>query len=460
MIFDTENREAVRVTDYSDDDALRGQGDSCLKWAALVVLAACGAAKPGPTSQPTIDTIAGAALREGGAVGLSIVVMHGDQVVHGRGYGLADVDHHVTATERSVYPLASLSKQYWGLGIAQLVESGRLAVDSSIADVLHDFPDRRVSVRHLLTHTSGLGDDAPDEDDVTFRDAPKVMFEPGSWWHYSNRGSILARRIVEQLNGGSWDRYLHDRIATPLGLTSTTTCTFDNHVRLYGKQPLLPASEMTRIAFVCANAIDVARFERSLDTGALVRPETVRQMRTATRIAGFELPYGWFTRIGELGGHRAYGHTGNFPGVSVAAFRFPADDLTIVVLMNSSPKAGFRAYELVTRIARAELGLAEPELHDGKVPHTELEAIAGTYVYGDVRVTVSDRDGSAWITIVEGGKQVYEGALVWAGGRSFAGGPDGVHADELGTFLPPSGKATALAVGHRMLLDNVFRREP
>src|SRR6185503_10072426 len=145
---------------------------------------------------------------------------------------------------------------------------------------------------------------------------------------------------------------------------------------------------------------------------------TVRQMRTPTRIAGVELSYGWFTRIGKLGEHHAYGHTGDFPGVSVAAFRFPEDDLTIVVLMNSSPKPGFRAFELLTRIARAELGIPEPELRDSELPRAELDAIAGSYVSGDVRVTVSDRDGRARIAVVAGGKPVYEGALVWAGGRS------------------------------------------
>src|SRR4029079_11722936 len=127
-----------------------------------------------------IDALADRALTEGGATGLSIVVMRGDRVVHARGYGLEDAERHVAATERSVYLLASLSKQFWGVAIMQQVEQNRLSVESSIADVLYKFPDRRVLVKHLLSQTSGLGDDRDDEDDMTFADRPAPAFEPGS----------------------------------------------------------------------------------------------------------------------------------------------------------------------------------------------------------------------------------------------------------------------------------------
>ena len=417
-----------------------------------------------PSRLPAVDAIADVALRDGGAVGLSIVVMRGDQVVHAAGYGFADRERGVRASEHSVYPLASLSKQYWAVGIAQLVEQNRLSVEMPVADVLYKFPDRRVKVRHLLTQTSGLGDDAATNDDTMFTDAPTVAFEPGTWWSYSNRGSILARRVMEQVAGVSWGRYLRERIAQPLALATTTTCTMDNHVTLYdrnGASWSQTPAEVTRLAFVCADAIDVARFENSLDVGRVLRPETVAKMRAPTSLDGAALtvPYGWFTRIGDLDGRAAYGHTGTLPGLSVAAFRFPTENLTVVVLMNSAPKRGFQAHELVVKIARARLGLVEPPLADALPPKEELDAIAGTYAAGIARASLAARDGRARLTLAVNGKPVFEGPLAWVGGRSFAGGPDGVQLDTLATFAPATGTPRAILVGHRFLLEQVFRRE-
>src|SRR5262245_14243473 len=160
----------------------------------LLALSACGGTprrpEPPTASVPAIDALGEAALRDGGAVGLSIVVMRGDKVVHARGYGLADVEAGIPATERWVYLLASPSKQSWAVGIGQLVEAHRVSVESAVADLLPGFPDRRVTLRHLLTQTSGLGEDADDEDDVHYSDVPPPAFEPGTWWSYSNRGAI------------------------------------------------------------------------------------------------------------------------------------------------------------------------------------------------------------------------------------------------------------------------------
>jgi CubicO group peptidase (beta-lactamase class C family) len=443
-----------------------------MRSAWLVALAACsGGAHPGTTASqasppptPTssaIDAIAESALRDGHLPGLSIVVMHGDRVTYARGFGFADRERNIPVTEHSVFPLASLSKQYWATGIAQLVEDGRLSVDSSIADVLYHYPDRRVTVRHLLTQTSGLGDDAPGEDDVEFGDHPTLLFDPGTNWSYSNRGALIARNIVEQITAMPFEHQLHERIAKPLGLASTTTCTGDNHVVLYGRDAkpwALPAGEVQRLAFVCADGLDVARFERALDAGGLLRRETVADMRTPTVIAGVDLPYGWFTRIANLEGHVAFGHTGKLSGAGVAAFRFPADDLTIVVLANTDPAQGFKAHDILARVARAELHLAEPELSEGRVPDDVLGAVTGGYGMGPVHITISARDGRAWLTITVSGGQVWEGALAWLGGRTFAGGPDGTFVDERATFAPAAGRATHILVGHVFQLQQIYAR--
>lgn len=441
---------------------------SALAAPALLALAGCSGSAHGPAapapSIPAIDALAEAALRHGGAVGISIVVMRGDKVVHARGYGLEDVEHQVPATERSVYLLASLSKQFWAVGIGQLVEQNRISVEAPVADLLPGFPDRRVTLEHLLTQTSGLGEDDDNEDDVHFTDVPPVAFDPGTWWSYSNRGAILVRRVIEQVTNAPWRQYLDEHIAKPLGLASMTTCDADHQPPMYDAKRVRVRETVKKVGviqFVCANALDVAQFERSLDVGGLLRPATVAAMRAPTEIAELSLPYGWLTRIANLDGHRAYGHTGNGDGVNVAAFRFPDDDLTIVVLINAAPAPPYTAPGLVARIARAELHLPEPALHDHPVSAADLAPLVGSYVNGPNRADVSARDGHAYLVFSHAGTQVWEGALVATEDpRAFAGGPGGEpDPDYLAQFWPPTGAATAIAVGHRFLLDALFRRE-
>jgi CubicO group peptidase (beta-lactamase class C family) len=413
----------------------------------LGLAVACSAPRA-PVAPDEIAAIAHTALRDGDAVGISIAVAHGDRI-DARAWGFADLEHHVPLTPRAIFPLASLSKQYWAAAVVQLAHAGRVDPDAPLADVLYTFPDHRVRLRDLLQQTSGLGVDREDEDDVRFSDVPVPAFPPGSWWRYSNRGAILSRRVVEQIAGTPWSVYLRDRIAGPLGLTATTTC--GDHVPLYvhGKLSGLPDATMQRVQFVCADASDVVRFERALD-----RLPGIERMRTPVRVDGIDLAYGWLTRIADLEGHRAYGHTGNFDeGLSVAAFRFPADDLTIVVMMNATPRPGFRAHELLERIARAELRLPAEQVATGKPPAEVVAAIVGHYEQGTAMGVVEDRDGEPFLVVRDGDKLLWEGALAWRGGRTFGGTPEG----DL-RFLPATGPVRAVWVGHRFLLDGLARR--
>ena len=385
--------------------------------AALLVLCACASA-------PRHDSVVGKVPAHAGA---AFVVMRGDRVVRAEGFG--------TLTPESVVPLASLSKHVWAAAAAKLVEQGKLDVD---APVVGD-----ITLRHLMTQTSGLGDDHPNEDDTGFTDLTHA-FAPGTWWMYSNRGSIIARLAIEKASG----QPLATMVGDALHLATFRACT-DHETT-----PMPPPETMRRVQFVCASALDVARFERGLETW--LSPQALANLRTPVIVDGISMPYGWFTRIGELDGHVGFGHSGSFDeGLSIMSLRFPADDLTIAVVMSYSPDPDHKAWAIATHLARAELGLREPAVIDRPAPPELLAAIAGEY----------DLDGLHAKTTIENGRAImtaagWHGPLVWVGGTRFIGDPAGTSPDRWSEFILEDGHVKAALVGHRFLVEGIARRLP
>jgi CubicO group peptidase (beta-lactamase class C family) len=389
---------------------------------ALLVVCACAPPPRAPDASDQINALASAALRDGDAVGISIAIAHGE-FVDSRAFGFADREHKVAMSPYSIVPLASLSKQYWA---AAAVTRPGFDPDAKLSAVLPGFPDNGTRVRDVFQHTSGLGDDHDGEDDEHFTDLPPPAFPPGTWWQYSNRGALLAKRLAGPVEACGEHVPLYDHGKRTNGVSDET---------------------WRRVQFVCSNVLDVVKFERALDAPeyALLRQPVV--------IDGIgELPYGMLTRIADLDGHRAYGHTGNFPGVSVAAFRFPAEDLTIVVLMNSSPRPGFHAPDLLEKIARLELHVPEAPATDPPPPPELLADIAGDYATPGAHGTIDARAGRAHARITAGSRVIYDGPLAWRGGRTFDGG--GQH----DTFLPATGRARAVAAGSTFMLEALAGR--
>jgi D-alanyl-D-alanine carboxypeptidase len=139
------------------------------------------------------------------------VVRHG-RLLLCRGYGLANVEWSVPAAADTIYPIASVTKTFTAAAIMLLVESGQLALDDRISDYLPDCPPtwREITVRHLLTHTSGIPDDLEDMPQTPPAEhlgkvaSMPLDFAPGQDWRYSNTGYVLLARIIEQTSGQSF----------------------------------------------------------------------------------------------------------------------------------------------------------------------------------------------------------------------------------------------------------------
>jgi D-alanyl-D-alanine carboxypeptidase len=351
-----------------------------------------------------VDVIAKKALARPVA-GISVAVTHNGQVVFARGYGLANLEHGVAVTPNTVFHIASISKNILAAVVLQLADEGKLHLDEDVTRYVPEAPThgRRVTVRQLLNHTSGIYSftSLPEAEnnerlDLTheqvlglIKDKP-FDFEPGTSWRYDNAAFFLAGMVVERVTKQEYGDYLREHLFKPLGMNSASLCdarTVTPHLAsgyevkqgTFVSAPFMSWKLPFAAGAVCATAEDLLKWQAGLDAARVLSASSLRLMRTSTTlIDGTSIDYGLGTRLGSLDGHRVLGHTGGGGGFNSLLESFPDDHLTIVILMNSRSGAG-PSLALGTAIARTMLGLPEKMLRDLPVPKEELVALVGNY---------------------------------------------------------------------------------
>jgi CubicO group peptidase (beta-lactamase class C family) len=371
---------------------------------AIILTLSCGFACAQTPLAERIDALSKQAVTRPVA-GISIAVARNDEVVFARGYGFANLEHAVPVTPDTVFHIASISKNVLAAIVLRLAGEGKLRLDDDVTKYVPEAPThgRRVTVRQLLNHTSGIYSftSLPDAEnnehlDLTheqvlglFKDRP-LDFEPGTSWRYDNSAFYLAGMVVERVTKQEYGQYVRELFKS-LGMNSASLCdarmvvphlasgyevegdTFVNAPFLSWKLPFAAGA-------VCATAGDLLKWQSALDSGRVINKLSLELMRTPTKLNdGTSIDYGLGTRIGLLDGHRVFGHTGGGGGFNAVLETFPDDHLTIVVLMNSRSGAG-PSLALGAAIARTMLGLPERKtLLDLPVPKEELAALVGTY---------------------------------------------------------------------------------
>ncbi|MEJ2188737.1 MAG: serine hydrolase, partial [Acidobacteriota bacterium] len=172
--------------------------------------------------------------------GLSIAIVHDQEIVWAKGYGFADLKTKTPATPSTVYRLGSITKLFTASAIMKLRDEGKLRLDNPVGSYLpwfhvsNPFPDEpQITVRELLTHTSGLPREAPFPywtdhifpTQAQFQAAEghqEVLYPPDTTYHYSNLGMALLGAIVAEVSGRPWAEYVDEEILRPLGMTSSS----------------------------------------------------------------------------------------------------------------------------------------------------------------------------------------------------------------------------------------------
>jgi D-alanyl-D-alanine carboxypeptidase len=398
-----------------------------------------------------IDSIVTAAMGPTGAPGISVAVVRGSDTIALKGYGLADVENNVGVTDRSVFRIGSITKQFTSAAVMKLVEQGRVRLDAPLSEYLPAFggPGRSVTIHHLLNHTSGipsytgLGErfwsrsrsDLTHEDMLALFEDDSLEFEPGSRWAYNNSGYYLLGMVIEKVTGEPYDAHLRSAQFEPLGLTQTLYCherpIVPHRVEGYGVEDgtIINAAPLSMNApgaagALCSTARDLVRWTRALAAGRVVSEDSYHAMTAPTSLtAGGTQAYGYGLIPSQIGGHDAISHGGGINGFNSFMSHIPAQDLTIVVLANGPTNSG----ELHGRIVRAVLGLPEPvappAAAEVPIAAEQLLRYVGTYdLAPDIPLQVTVRVDSGRLTAQATGQSALP--LRFIGDHAFLG-PEG-----------------------------------
>ena len=409
-----------------------------------IALAALLAAAPGPDAhQAAADAEAARVLAASPQAGLTIAVARGG-TVFAKGYGQADARAGEPASAATVYPICSISKNVAAAAVLKLAESGKLDLDAPVARYFpkDPLPGAAVTVRQLLNHTSGAGNynegadwDAlaaspVSHDRMLERIASARHEAPGSAWGYSNSAFYVAGLLVERVSGKSYWDYLAQTFFEPLGMRHASACTTIPKGRAHGHRMTKSGLQDAEIeswenpfagGALCMTAGDLLTWQAALDQHKALTPASVRTMRTPTSLpGGTTLDYGLGTRLGDLEGHPAVGHTGSGQGFSTVLIRFPKDDLTVVVLTTTS---GTEARIVAARIARRLLGLPPFAPKDLPVPPALAKALSGRWL-GDYGAATLKPGPDASRLVAQLGDSGPTVPLAYQGGTTFSLGEE------------------------------------
>ena len=354
--------------------------------AAILLLALTAAAPLTPAELTGIDKAANQTLQLTGVPAASLAVVRGDQIVATRAYGLARIAPALRARPDMPFAIGSISKQFTAAMVLLLVQDGKLSLDDHVSKFLPELTQAdQVTIRQLLSHTSGYQDFWPEDySPLAFRKPTtpqavvdnwgrrKLDFSPGTAWQYSNTGYAIAALIVEKAGGAPFFDQLHERILAPLKMR--TAADYDKFgvpkggptgYERYALGPPRPAPlDLPGWSFgsggLAMTAGDLALWDISMIDRTVLAPSSYDTMETEIKLKdGSGTKYGLGLDLGVRGGHRFFEHSGEETGFVAENIVFPDDHDAVVVLTNQDASRAARV--IAQQVARIAFGIPPSE---------------------------------------------------------------------------------------------------
>ncbi len=317
--------------------------------------------QPSADALSELDQLIEDYLEENNIPGGLVAVASRGRIVHLKPYGMANVELSVPVTDSTVFEIGSISKQFVSAAVMLLVQEDRLELDDPIHQYLPNLPSEwlGVTVRHLLTHTSGI----PDYEEIRtydvygFRLTPEEViqiahsrpmdFLPGAGWYYSNTGYFLLSMIVERIEGRPLGQVLQSRIFEPLGMTQSRMADPEAIIphrasgywvnktgELINRRPTETSSTLGA-GGILSSAHDLVKWDEALYGDQLLSAESKATMWTAVILPNGEntgYAFGWSVR--PYRGLASQSHGGQVAGFVANFTRLPEQEAAIIVFLN------------------------------------------------------------------------------------------------------------------------------
>jgi len=328
-----------------------------------------------PDLKARVDRIAAQVLEQTGVPSASVAVVQHGKLAYTHAYGLARLDPRTPATPEMRYSIGSISKQFTAAAILLLQEQGKLSLDDTVGKYIPGLTEGdKVTIRQILSHTSGYQDYWPEDYLMTPMRKPEsaqqiidtwakkpLDFEPGTQWQYSNTNFVIAGRIVETITGAPLMDLLTTRIFRPLGMqsvwnsdeTKLTTADATPYIRnALGPLRVAPKEGrgwMFAAGELAMTAHDLALWDESLIAQSILKPESYKQMFTEVKLEdGKGTHYGLGVEVMDRNGHRSIEHSGEVSGF-VSDNQVLVDDGVAVAVLTNQDAVG--AASIISNLA-------------------------------------------------------------------------------------------------------------
>jgi CubicO group peptidase (beta-lactamase class C family) len=338
---------------------------TCLALLSTLVLA-------GPVRADSLDDAVLKEMKLRHVPGLSVLVLKDGKVIKEKGYGMANLEHGVAVTPQTVFQSGSIGKTFTAALILLLEQDGKLSLDDPISRHLPDTPAawEKITIRHLLTHTSGLDDpyqvidfrkDYSDEELTALEAKLPLRFAPGDKWAYSNTGYHLLGFIANRAGAKFYGEQLRERIFAPLGMGTRVISEADVIPHraagyewkggAYKNQSwVAPRLNTTADGSLYLTARDLARWDQALYGDTILDARLRAASFTAAKLNdGTSAPYGYGWFVDTIKGRRHISHGGAWQGFRAQLCRYVEDKLTVVVLANSDSARPMKFADMIAK---------------------------------------------------------------------------------------------------------------
>ena len=386
---------------------------------AVLLLMAAPSARAQNALSDRIDRFVNEEMQRQHVPGVGVAVIQHGQVLKAQGYGVSNLEHHVAVTPETMFQSGSLGKQFTATAVMLQVEDGKLALSDPLTKFFPDAPAnwQGITVRNLLTHTSGIPDytdgvldmrkDYTEDDLAKFAFGLPLEFPPGSRWNYSNTGYVLLGVIVHKVSGSFHGDVLATRVFKPLGMTTARVINEADIVpnRAAGYQLekgevknqdwVAPKLNTTADGSLYFSLRDLIAWDAGVRSRAILKPESWEQiLRPVQLTSGKTYPYGFGWFLDERGGKPLQHHSGSWQGFKTQLSRFIGDDLSIVVLANLAQASPARIADGVAALIDPALAVPPLKPIEDREPQVTSRAVhflesarAGTLAPTDLAYT-------------------------------------------------------------------------